>query len=431
MVFLHAHGVDLHDMASSDRDIEDAVEMARNEPADVGRSKLALVLTGIEEGDETFRRSAAVGLASVASVSPTTLLDELARIEELLADEDPTVRAMAAAALSDVASAEPDAIVDSAPRLAALLDDDSMVRRHSLAALAYLADARPDAVEPAIPAVVSVLEEVPTDPVIRGYTMATILAHVRMHDTPRSVATAVPALLEFIDTAQTGTVDVDETDLPLEREQEDIAIAETTTRNDALTVLTIAARDHTAEVAAHVDAIAARLDAEDTPVRASMAETLQLVADEAPEAVRSTVEPLSSCLESDDTTAAAAMQALATIADHAPDAVADAVEPEVDHVTDRLEHENAAVRTAATGLVAYLAEERPETVRSNVPTLIDSLEDGDPAVRGQAMWALGFLQAEAALPVLDERADADPNPDIQSLAGEMATHIRTGERPSE
>ena len=430
-VFLHARGVASNDMGTSDREIETAVSTARSEPADVGPAELALVLTGIEEGDETRRRSAAVGLAAVASESPESLLDELARIEQLLADEDQTVQAMAAAALSDVASAEPDAMAETAPALAARLDDDPLVRRHSLAALAYLADARPAAVEDAIPAVVSVLEERPTDPVIRGYTMATLIAHVRTHDTPRSVATAVPALLEFVDTAQTSTVAVDESDLPLEQEQEDIAVAETTTRNDALTVLTIAARDHPAEVAAHVESVAARLDAEDTPVRASMAETLQLVADEAPEAVRSAIEPLASCLGSNDTVAAAAMQALATIADHAPGAVADAVEPAVDHVIERLEHENDAVRAAATGLVAYLAEERPESVRSSVPTLVDRLDDGDPAVRGQAMWALAFLQADAALPVLDERADADPNPEIQSLAAEMATRIRTGERPSD
>ena len=403
-----------------------AVQAARDAPGTVDAADLSLVLSAIEAGSDQQRRAAAVGLAAVAADSPDALLEYCERIRALLTDDDVTVRAMAAAALADVAATDPDAAVDAVPRLAAELDDDTMVRRHALGALAYVADARPAAVSDAIPAVVSVLEEQPADPVVRGYTMATLVAYVRTHEPPASVGNAVPALLGFIDDADTDvtTTDIGQEAEPVAQARADVAQAETTTRNDALTVLVAAARHHPALVSAHLDSVISRLDPEVTPVCAGMAETIQHVADSAPAASRRAIDPLSACLRADATAAAAAMRALATIAEHAPDAVADGVAPEIDHVIARLDHEDPAVRAAATGLVAYLAEERPELVRSETGTLLDRLSDDHLGVRGQAMWALGLLGAEDALPELDERARADADPELRELAEEMATRIR-------
>ena len=411
-------------MTSREEAVATAVQAAREAPGTVDAADLSLVLSAIEDGDDRQRRAAAVGLATVAADSPNALSKYHERIRALLTDDDVTVRAMAAATLADVAAADPDAVVDAVPRLAAALDDDTMVRRHALSALAYLADARPAAVSDAIPAVVSVLEEQPTDPVIRGYTMATLAAYVRAHEPPESIANAVPALLEFTDNAETDTTAVDDEVDPVAQAREDVAQAETTARNDALTVVVAAARDHPALVSAHLDSVISRLDSAVTPVCASMAETIQYVADSVPETSRRAVDPLSACLRMEDTVAAAAMRALATIAEHAPEAVADGIAPEIDHVTARLDHEDPAIRAAATGLVAYLAEERPGLVRSETATLLDRLSDDHPGVRGQAMWALGFLGAEDALPDLDERARADSAPELRELAGEMAARIR-------
>jgi HEAT repeat protein len=89
-----------------------------------------------------------------------------------------------------------------------------------------------------------------------------------------------------------------------------------------------------------------------------------------------------------------------------------------------LDDDNPAVRAAAAGTLAALAEHQPTELNEVVPPLIDALDDVDETVRARAVAALGHLGDDAAVDPLREVAgNEDTDADLRDLAAETADFL--------
>jgi HEAT repeat. len=92
----------------------------------------------------------------------------------------------------------------------------------------------------------------------------------------------------------------------------------------------------------------------------------------------------------------------------------DLVEPAVDDIAAFLTVEDTRTRINATGTLARVADDFPESVAHLTPTFVELLSDDDHLVRSNACWALGYLRASEAQSALEERLQDETNETVRS-----------------
>jgi HEAT repeat protein len=98
----------------------------------------------------------------------------------------------------------------------------------------------------------------------------------------------------------------------------------------------------------------------------------------------------------------------------------------VSRAIELLDDDNEKVRYNATSILARVVNEFPEAVEPATPSLIDALDEGFAYSRANACWALGYLEADAAVDALEERRDSDPDEEVRTVADQALQLIRKG-----
>jgi HEAT repeat protein len=94
----------------------------------------------------------------------------------------------------------------------------------------------------------------------------------------------------------------------------------------------------------------------------------------------------------------------------------DLIEPYVDDIAALLAVKDQYTRINASGALARVAADFPESVHHMTPVFIKLLADDNPRVRENACWLLGTLRVSDARDSLYERAEDDSNQEVQTRA---------------
>lgn len=150
---------------------------------------------------------------------------------------------------------------------------------------------------------------------------------------------------------------------------------------------------------------------DETRVRATAG--LGRVVDDSPDAAIGLVDDLVELFDEDNYKIR--NNALALVYDIA-DIHTDLIEPHVDDIAALLAVKDEYTRINASGALARVAADFPESVHQMTPVFIRLLDDDDPRVRENACWLLGTLRVSDASDSLQERAENDSNPEVQTRA---------------
>lgn len=86
------------------------------------------------------------------------------------------------------------------------------------------------------------------------------------------------------------------------------------------------------------------------------------------------------------------------------------------------------MRYNATSIFARVANQYPEDVEPAIPSLIDALDEDFEYARGNACWALGYLEAESALAALEELRESDSSEEVRYAAEQAVQMIEGGHK---
>lgn len=407
---------------------DSAIQRARGKPEAATDTDLKHVFDALETDSDPQRQAASMALAAVAAHSPSLLTGYLDRVTPLLDDDDPQVRGMAVKAISDLAAEEPERVVPLLEDLRPLLEVEYHVtRNNTLVVVESLAAHDPESVVDAVPELRTVMtSEGPLEQsVTRALRICYRIARVR----PEAVTDAVPALTTVLESQPSSDHDdrnvLENLNEVATKELEEMAVERASARRVAAQLLFLLASERPADLAAYVPSLIAWIDDEDPTVRRTTAGALRSVASEDPEALLGWIDPLVEAIDSveDESCLASLVQTLSLTTAAAPERVAPSLTDSVDAVSSLHTHEDSAVRAAAVGLLAYIAEVSPTAVDSAISALDTRLEDEDPSVRGQALWAFRFLPEAAPSTRIERMAVEDPDPEIRDLAGTVAGEI--------
>jgi HEAT repeat protein len=96
----------------------------------------------------------------------------------------------------------------------------------------------------------------------------------------------------------------------------------------------------------------------------------------------------------------------------------------VDHWIEASQNEDPKVRVEAIKKLGNIGNKVPEAIS----TIIDALADKSAAVRKEAIYAVvrNRRACAAAVPILDEMKDNDPDPAIRKIADEAYENLSIG-----
>jgi len=101
----------------------------------------------------------------------------------------------------------------------------------------------------------------------------------------------------------------------------------------------------------------------------------------------------------------------------------DLIKPHTDEIAALLAVKDSYTRINASGTLARVAADFPESVQHLTPVFIKLLSDDDHGVRENACWLLGRLRVSEAKDSLRERADNDANSEVQTRAQWALTQL--------
>ena len=110
---------------------------------------------------------------------------------------------------------------------------------------------------------------------------------------------------------------------------------------------------------------------------------------------------------------------LADLADEYPSKI----RPSVSRAIELLDDDDEKVRYNATSILARVAKQYPEDVEPAIPSLIDALGEDFEYSRANACWALGYLDADAALDALEDRKQGDSSEEVRHAADQAIQMI--------
>jgi hypothetical protein len=90
-----------------------------------------------------------------------------------------------------------------------------------------------------------------------------------------------------------------------------------------------------------------------------------------------------------------------------------------------LTDDDARTRVNASGTLARVADDFPESVAHLTSTFVELLSDDDHRVRDNACRALGYLQASEAQSALKERLQNESNETVRNSAAWALSEIDT------
>lgn len=372
--------------------------------------------------DEIDRETGARAVLALCEPGPDARSDVIEDLAGYLEKGSVAETPNAAFLLGVVAREYPDDARAAVPALAGALDGSTAVPGNVLRTLAAIADAEPASVADALPAVGSHLTNGPLP--VRRAALA-VVASVADAD-PTLVEPAVPALVDVVADAASGPA-VGDADLPGHvrgRLQDEAVDTERLQQRAASVLLAVAERDPGA-VEGDLPTLRSVLAPGVTVnprLRGTVLELLETVADADASPVLALTAALVEVVRTEDrlpALQASAARTLAVLADAEFETVTDAAQPAIPTLGGLLDADDPDVRGAAAGLLSYLAERHPEPVGRQAEALIALLDDEHIHVRGSAVWALGYADAEGARDALRETATADPDETIRALARDV------------
>lgn len=313
----------------------------------------------------------------------TTDADELV---ELVRTDEHKTRRLALFALTRLAESDPTDALAAVPQVTAeLADEDPAVGAEALAVLSSVAPEYPEEVTPAAAAVVAYLSvETPAELRSDAVTVVAAIADA----SPGAVVDAVPRLAALL--------------------QEDIAVDGT-----LLSAIYRIAGAYPDAVVPVVPQLVESLDASETSRRIGAFGVLGMIAKEHPHAAAESIPAAIRSLDATDPKVRAnAAGLLADLADEYPERVL----PAVSRVIELLDDADQHARYNATSILARVAEPHPAAVEVAIDPLVHALDDEFAYTRSNACWALGYLDAEAALDRLREIERDDPDEEVRRAA---------------
>jgi HEAT repeat protein len=101
----------------------------------------------------------------------------------------------------------------------------------------------------------------------------------------------------------------------------------------------------------------------------------------------------------------------------------DLIKPHTDEIAALLAVKDSYTRINASGTLARVAADFPESVQHLTPVFIKLLSDDDHGVRENACWLLGRLRVSREKDSLRERAGNDANSEVQTRAQWALTQL--------
>lgn len=324
---------------------------------------------------------------------------ETDRINELIEDagaDDTRTRRLALYGLSRAAKDRPEACLDAIPVLTSNLEAPQLdIQAASLEILRMLAAEHPDQVTPAADLVIDRL--VPKSDSRLQEDAVRFVSAVAGHD-PAAVIDAPPRLAALLQSSTDDTA-------------------------PAITALKRIAEPYPDAVVPVTPELFAYLKDGSTSERAGVLSVLGMLAKAYPDVAEETIPQALGLLDAEDLMLRAnAAGLLADLADEYPDQV----RPSVPKVIHLLDDDDEKVRYNCTSILARIAKTYPQAVEPAVDPLIEMLDDDFKYSRGNACWALGYIQAERALAALEEREQSDSSEEVQEAAEWAIANIRRG-----
>ena len=328
----------------------------------------------------------AVGLRRLAGSKP-----EAVRVSEVLPlldteDRPPRQERAALQALTDVAAVRPSDCTPALPIVRSLLDEEPEAPGPTLGVIRAIGEAEPAAVAPLVSVIVPYLDR-PSGRVRReaAHCLANVAAEY-----PEDVTDAVPGLETLVEDGLPG-------------------------QTHAVYVFTRVADEHPDEVKPVADTLATVVGDESLPdrVRLNATGALGRVVGEYPSVGVDIVDEAIALTDAEDPKLR--NNAVGLIADVAR-VHTDVVEPHVEAIAPLLTVDDTYTRINASGALSRVAEDFPGSVRDLSGEFIDLLTDDSPAVRENACWGLGYLQASEAEEDLRRRVREDESEEVRSRA---------------
>jgi hypothetical protein len=395
-----------------------AVERAAGALADAVRERGAEAVAGVASGlnarSEDVRIASARALASLAEERPDAVAEAVAELTEATVAGGSIVRNYTLLALAGVADETPEAVRPAAEACGDLLPAESPhVRARAVRVLgAVAADAPADAL-PFLPELVDVATDVRDDDG-EGPSAAAIARRSGQSRAPTGSGGGDGGVPEEFATRMHRSRETSTED----------RTRHALIRGEAAQAVADASAADPSALDPHLEAL---FDAvEDDPLvdpRSAFLAALVPVAEDDPAAVAAGAARIAPALGEGDypELQRRAARVLALSADADAVAVAGAVESRLGDLRAMLRADDPAVRAAAVGLLAYVAERRPRAVAEAVgEELLDCATDDYDPVRAGAVWGLRYLRDELgeAEATLRWVAREDPNEEIRQIAAD-------------
>jgi len=311
--------------------------------------------------------------------------------------------------------------------------EDTFGEKRAMKALRRVAASRPSDCTPAIPILHSLLE----DP---EFTEAASALQTLRHigtDTPEDIAPIGEAIRPYLEStivtarreaARCLALIAD--DYPSDvvdavNELAQVIVDGADGQEAAVVALSNVSREFPKEVEPVADTLgAAALDqSASNKMRLHATAGLGQVVDDSPDAAIGLIDDLVELFDEDNYKLQ--NNALALIYDIA-EIHTDLIEPHVDDIAALLVVKDSYTRINASGALARVAADFPESVRHMTPVFSRLLSDEDPRVRENACWLLGRLQVSDARESLQERAENDSKTEVQTRAQWALAQIDAG-----
>lgn len=322
------------------------------------------------------------------------------RVHTLLEDvrgDDTREKRLALYGIAEIASGEPELVIDAIPFLTEALEaSEPDVRAMALEALATMGETYPGHVTPASESVIARLDPA-SDARLRADAVG-FVASVAEHD-PAAVVDAAPTLAVLV--------------------QDDTEAA-----SRAIVALSRIAKRHPEAVAPAAAVLQERVADEDAPQRVGALAALGQIAKSYPDIAESTISIARDLLDTEsDRLRSNAAALFADFAETEPERVRSVVPKAIELLDDTDER----ARYNATSILARVAEPFPDDVEQAIDPLVGTLEEEFEFTRSNACWALGYLEAERALPELENLAESDPSENVRNAADVAVDEIRDGD----
>ena len=332
------------------------------------------------------------GLRTETERSVSELRDDL---ETALAENNEKEIRLVLSRLAQAAEADPSSCIETVETVIDAVESGSQpVQAEAIGILIEISRVQPERLSGAIEPTIAALEQ-NTHPKLSAEAFR--LLGVLVPELPEDVSHAAPAFVSLLN---------EDEDLPDELVARALAALARETP-DRLT-------DVVEELGAYVEQ--EKSEAAQKHVLAALGHT----AKEHPDPVSDVAPRLVDLLESRHTKVRVnAAGVLADVADARPTAV----EPAIPHAIDIFESEGTRGQHNATSIMARVAKADPEAVQPALDNLIEALEADDADTRINACQAVNHMNAESALPALEERTANDPEEHVRHAARQAVESI--------